>query len=169
MNKADAELDEFQAAPDEFYTTCEGGTEHRLEVKMSHERGISASDLLSGSYKWACPVCYRDGWWVKRAKDVHWATHGGGISVCKRCAKKFKDHIDKHNWLYHGKPGAKIDRDCDHEWGEPYPGRFYCHKCHGQFNWMCGCGGSMYVCPEHYESFMKKIGDLDEYLAENAR
>jgi len=118
-------------------------------------------------YKWACPVCKRDGWWVRTAKDLSWAIHGGGISVCRRCEKTRKDEIDKHNAMFYG--SKKADPDCDHNWTEPYRGRFFCDKCETSWNWMCGCGGSMYVCDQHYKQFMEANAPIERFLSANAR
>ena len=150
-------------------STCTISYERLCAAKAPPLQESYARDrAMMSRWKWACPVCGRDKWWVKKAKDLFWATHGGGISVCRRCEKNRKDEIDRHNWIYHGKPGAKKDPGCDHEWIEPYPGRFYCPKCHAQLNWMCGCGGSMYVCPKHYHEFIKANAPIEEYLAERA-
>ena len=129
---------------------------------------VPGGDFRPGvGYEWSCPLCDRSGWWVRTAKDLSWAIHGGGISVCRRCEKTRKDEIDAHNALFYG--SKKKDPDCDHDWLEPYRGRFVCSKCGGSWNWMCGCGGSMYVCDQHYKQFMEANAPIERFLSANAR
>jgi len=118
--------------------------------------------------RWSCPVCGRSGLLVKIDREVSYAIRGGSIYVCKRCAKHRRKEIEEHNAIYWGDHTRKKDPNCKHEWVHPYPGRWYCPKCSAEFNFTCGCGGSMYVCEKHYQEFIKHAEPLDKFLAENS-
>jgi len=115
-----------------------------------------------------CPVCGRKFSIFCRASKIYLAFCGGGDAVCTKCAKEKKDEIEKHNEIYYGRKGAKKDPDCEHKWKSPYRGRWFCVKCGAQFNWMCGCGGSAYVCEYHYIEMITKNQPIKEYLAKYA-
>lgn len=115
-----------------------------------------------------CEVCHKKKFLWNFSEDVYYEVHGGAAYVCKRCAKTRMEDIIANNELYSGSKTKKKDPNCQHQWVSPYRGRFYCPKCGAQFNMMCGCGGSMYYCEEHYAGFMKHVseeyGSLDSYL-----
>lgn len=123
---------------------------------------------------WFCPLCGEQGALIGGAKpsDVYISNHGGGAAVCTKCAKERKADIQKENEIFHGNPVKKKDSNCKHEWLHPYEGRWYCPKCGAYYNWMCGCGGSEYVCQTHYNTFIadaiKECGTLEKFLAKHS-
>ncbi len=126
------------------------------------------------AYDWWCPLCGRQGAYIGGAKpsDVYWERAGGGTAVCTKCAKERKEEIDVHNEIYIGSHKKKKDPNCDHSWTHPYPARFYCIRCGATYNFLCGCGGSAYVCSKHHEEFVrnavKEEGSLENYLSKNS-
>ena len=89
--------------------------------------------------------------------NPEWGTGYGGIRFCTRCKK-----IDCiHLWEDQPQPDEAW-KTCDHEWLHPNKTQWKCRRCGAQFNWMCGCGGSMYVCDKHYqESYESLLIDRD--------
>jgi len=122
-----------------------------------------------------CPLCNASGWryrtsmWAKDKPNSSWAHHGGGSALCNKCVKTRQDEIIIHNNKYRTPAGSKKDTDCQHEWVHPYPGRWYCTKCSATYNWMCGCGSSMYVCKKCYDDFIKRAtkehGSIEKFLS----
>ena len=94
----------------------------------------------------------------------------GGIRFCTRC--KFIDCI--HNW----EPETPKDeswRNCPHDWigglvrSDNHNGAYwYCSKCGAMYRFMCGHGGSLYVCDPCYKAsinwMIKEEKDLNSYL-----
>jgi len=101
-----------------------------------------------------------------------WERHGGGEAICNKCVRTKQEEIIKHNKMFTTPQGAKKDPNCQHEWVHPFKGRWTCVKCNATYNWMCGCGGSMYVCEEHYDRFildaMNTHGSIELFLKERA-
>lgn len=127
------------------------------------------------AYDWWCPLCGRQGALIggaKQSKDVTWERDGGGTAVCTKCAEERNEEIAVHNEIYVGNPKKKKDPNCDHSWTHPYHGRFYCIRCGATYNFLCGCGGSSYVCSKHHaefiESAIKEEGTLEKYLAKHS-
>ena len=127
-----------------------------------------------------CPLCNKEEsfwrdvtfWNWGRENTISWATHGGGRAICYKCLKNRMPEIKRHNSLYYRSNDEKKDPNCEHKWVHPYPARWCCTKCTAEYNWMCGCGGSQYVCETHYESFKKhmieKYDSIEQYLCEKA-
>jgi len=115
---------------------------------------------------WRCPLCYKKIW--PASKNVIWAQHGGGISVCVRCVKNRKSEIDRHNEIYWGNSSKKKDPNCPHVWHHPFPGRWFCAGCGAGYRWMCGHGGSEFVCDPCYGDFIVRAGNLNQFLAEKS-
>ena len=120
---------------------------------------------------WCCPICDRGGFFI-RASDIYLQDRpGGGTAVCTKCAKNRSDEIEKRNTLWYTPLNSKKDPSCKHEWVHPHHGRWYCPKCGATYNWMCGCGGSAYVCQTHYDEFIKENTEselLEKFLADKA-
>ena len=120
-----------------------------------------------------CPVCHRKFGITVRSSTVGYATSaGGGSLVCTKCAKERRDEINKHNavWGQYSGERKKKNPNCKHEWIHPFPSRWYCPKCGAEFNVMCGCGGSAYICQKHYDGLIKEMEEIgkDNYLAEHS-
>ena len=96
-------------------------------------------------------------WYLPLEENSHtgWGNWYGGIRFCRKC--KAIDCI--HQWE-DAPPISEIWKSCDHNWMHPARHRFECSKCGAQFNWMCGCGGSSYVCDSHYYDQIDKIRSL---------
>ncbi len=118
--------------------------------------------------EWSCPICSRHGWFVRISDTSVYIGPGLGILVCKRCEKSRKDEIDRRNAVFHTPSGSKKDPTCAHSWKHPHEGRWYCSKCFATYNWMCGCGGSGFVCGPHYQEFVNEKLDMDRFLAKEA-
>ncbi len=118
-----------------------------------------------------CPVCRKEYSLFNQASDVYWEIQGGGRAVCKKCAKTKRKEIDEHNIPYVSNGGMK-DIDCKHEWMHPNPNIWFCSKCKAIYRWMCGCGGSEYVCEKHHlphqEIMKKEEGSVESYLAKHS-
>lgn len=113
-----------------------------------------------------CPLCKRGfGFFVRPSRDIYWSFNGGADAVCKSCAKKRIKVIIEHNEIFNGRKEAKKNPECKHEWIHPSFNRWFCIHCGAQYNWLCGCGGSLYVCNKHYEEFIGKNNPIEEYLA----
>lgn len=125
-----------------------------------------------------CPVCGGiEKWWKPSSHASDWKitwslSCGHGTAVCKGCAKNRTKEIKEHNKLYHTPRGSKKDPNCDHEWSHLEPSRWYCTKCGATYQWMCGCGGSCFVCRKHYDDFIsdaiEKYGSVEEFLKEES-
>jgi hypothetical protein len=118
--------------------------------------------------RWLCPLCGKGDPFTLSNRNVSWARHGGGTFVCRKCAKTRLEEIKEHNAIYYSPVGHKKDPNCKHIWAKPHPGRYYCPKCTAEYNWVCGCGGSAYVCEEHNRHFLEKHPDLSAFLAKNS-
>ena len=128
------------------------------------------------SYEYICPICGGEEHFLKR--DTHPSnvtvstSIGGGRCVCRRCARERKDEIEKQNERF-GTKLRKKDPNCKHEWEAIGNSRWYCPKCGADYNIMCGCGGSGYVCQKHYDEFIeemkKECGSVEAFLAKHSR
>ena len=117
---------------------------------------------------WSCPVCGRSGWWVSVDTTAIWhLSPGHGTSICKRCVRTEKDVIDDHNRRFYS-PSGKKDPSCPHRWVHPAPSRWYCVSCGAQYNWVCGCGGSLYACERHEAELTKGYASVEAFLAEHS-
>ena len=117
-----------------------------------------------------CPVCNKEyGFFNRASKKVYWEIQGGGQAVCRRCAKTRMPEIEKHNKPYHSNPEDKTkDKNCKHQWEHPALNLWFCTKCSAVYRWLCGCGGSEFVCEKHHIShqkmMIKKEGSVKKYL-----
>lgn len=113
---------------------------------------------------WTCPLCKKRRFFADN--NISWATCGGSDPVCIKCARTRLKEIQIHNNIYYSPEGHKKDKTCSHKWLHPHPGRYYCPKCTAEFNWICDCGGSGVVCPDHYAEFINDHKDIIKFLAE---
>ena len=60
--------------------------------------------------------------------------------------------------------GKKKNPDCVHKWDHPYMAKWFCRKCFAEYNWMCGHGGSAYICNPCYDAFIKENSPVEEFL-----
>lgn len=118
--------------------------------------------------KWRCPLCKKKGLFTFPDHDIIWNIQGGRISVCRKCAETRLGEIQTHNNIYISPENHRKIPNCDHQWISPYSGRYYCPKCTAEYNWMCGCGGSNFVCLNHNILFLQEHHNLDEYLTVNS-
>ena len=126
-----------------------------------------------------CAVCHRP-WslwvrakeWRKGNSTATWQWNAGGSAICDKCVKTNADTIRRHNADYYRQSGEKKDPSCLHDWAHPFPARWSCRKCHAEYNWMCGHGGSAYVCETDYRAFLEKAlaghGSVEAFLAEKS-
>ena len=117
---------------------------------------------------WYCPYCGRkstpfnpSSWWSSLSYTLH------GL-VCRRCEKEHGQEIREWNESICGRPGARKDPTCEHDWAHPIASRWFCRKCGAVYNLMCGCGGSKYVCHKHAQQFLAEHPDLPAFLAEHS-
>jgi hypothetical protein len=124
--------------------------------------------IQDGRYHFICPMCLRQQSLFNPSSwpsDVPYATSpAASASVCGRCAKERASEIVLHNRLIQGGVRLKKDPSCEHEWAHWFNNRWACTKCGAQYQWMCGCGGSMYVCEEHHAEFLQEHPDLGAFL-----
>lgn len=119
--------------------------------------------------EWRCPICNRSGWFVRASDSSVPLGPGHGILVCKRCERREQEEIARRLAVYYTPAGSKKDPECSHQWVHPYAGRWYCRKCFATYNWICGCGGSGYVCERHYRIQIEEMGEEPaKWLAEHA-
>lgn len=101
-----------------------------------------------------------------------WGKHGG-IRFCKKCK-----HIDCIHIWEEEKEKDEFWKTCEHSWGggltrsENNNGaEWWCHKCGAIYRFMCGHGGSLYVCDPCYknsmENMIKEEGTVEKYLSKN--
>lgn len=81
-----------------------------------------------------------------------WGFGYGGIRFCKNC----KDIDCIHLWEPE-EPKDESWKNCLHEWHCHGLTGYQCCKCGADYSWMCGCGGSMYVCSNHYDEHLKMV------------
>ena len=117
----------------------------------------------------SCPLCDKEYSFFNPSSDVYWSIPGGGQAVCKKCKKHRMKEIDKHNEPYHRNAGdKKKDLNCKHQWMHPAFNMWFCSKCNAVYRFMCGCGGSEYVCGAHHlshqEMMIKEEGSSEKYL-----
>ncbi len=121
---------------------------------------------------WRCPLCGADrSFFRDNMSDMFWADGpGSATSVCKKCAKDRKEEIDEHNQMMGQGTGGRHtkDPDCEHNWAHPFPSRWTCTKCGAEYNQMCGCGGSLYMCQGHHAKAVAHMkeeeGSVEAYL-----
>jgi len=130
----------------------------------------------------SCPLCGARGWryntsiWRSGKNRDKWQTSwdspGEGQALCNKCIKTRQAEIVNHNRLAWSQRGDKKDPNCKHDWAHAYMNRWVCVKCGAAFNWMCGCGGSAYVCQKHYDegiqNMVKECGSVEAYLDKNS-
>ena len=102
-----------------------------------------------------------------------WGTGYGGIRFCKNCKEIdcihfWEEEIEKnkswksceHNWV------GGLTRSTDNNGAE-----WVCSKCGATYRFMCGHGGSLYVCGPCYklvtDNMINECGSLDRYLSEH--
>lgn len=126
--------------------------------------------------------------------EVHWSTQGSGSwktfwreASARSFAFSIKDDFEDvfvRNKKYprvssnedppgywNPNPKGPKDPNCQHEIQHLSPAMYSCRKCGAAYRYMCGCGGSMYVCSYHYNEIrdrIEKAGGLEKWFAENA-
>ena len=126
---------------------------------------------------WTCPLCGTTTKFLRpgtkpSSEVVYGLSSGSGRAVCRNCAKNRLDEINRHNiiydWVLYGIEKPKKDPNCNHKWIHPFKSRWVCSECGAEYNIMCGCGGSGYVCQNHYEKIIetmkKESGSVEEFL-----
>ncbi len=126
--------------------------------------------LIDGQeWKWSCPVCGRSAWYVRRSNTIVAISPASGWMACRRCAGLRQDDIARMNAVWDTPQGVKKDPDCEHAWAHPHSARWYCTKCQAHYDVTCGCGGSSYICPDHYDGLVAmatgKHGSIEAFLA----
>lgn len=115
-----------------------------------------------------CELCGKEFGLFRRASDIYWEVPGGGKPICKKCAKSRMEEINEHNEQLKGNPNKKKDTKCKHEWVHPSLNVWHCTKCGAHLSWLCGCGGSEYVCQKHYDKLIKENQPIEKYLAKHS-
>jgi len=99
-----------------------------------------------------------------------WGGGYGGIRFCCNCKlidciHFWEEVVDDDTW-----------KSCEHEWGGGLTrsdnnngAEWRCQKCGAEYRFMCGHGGSLYVCDPCYkavtDNMIKECGTLEVYLS----
>jgi hypothetical protein len=113
----------------------------------------------------------------ERHDDEHfgkkWGTGYGGIRFCEKC--KLIDCI--HFWEDQP-PEDEAWKSCKHIWSggltrsyDNNGAEWGCNKCGASYRFMCGHGGSLYVCDPCYkksiDNMINEAGTLEKYLSQH--
>lgn len=135
-----------------------------VTMNIRDRKTCFSHDWVNGSLHFEVGELGHGGAYISLESDAkpnfnpEWGRSYGGIRYCRKCKQ-----IDCIHLWEPAPPEDESWRECKHEWNQKSRGSWLCQKCGARYSWMCGCGGSGYVCDRHYEEIRGTVeAELDE-------